>query len=67
MEYYHEIMLYIVENEPLPATELAEHFRWGSSPKRNWIIALRNWGWITPAGHIKSTEKGRNAVLAAER
>jgi len=62
MEYYHEVMLYIVENEPLPSTKLAEHFQWSGLSKRNWIIALRAWGWIIPNGYVESTEEGREAV-----
>ena len=63
MEYYHEVMLYIVENEPLASTAaFAEHFGWADSTARRWIEALRNWGWVVPKGRVRSTEKGREAV-----
>ena len=64
MEYYHEVMLHIVENEPLPSTKLVERFQWSDLAKRHWIKALRAWGWITSSGRIESTEAGREAVAA---
>lgn len=63
MEYYHEIMLYIVGNEPLTSIELAEHFQWSEFAKLNWMAALREWGWIVPRGRVESTEKGRGALV----
>jgi len=62
MGYCHEVMLYIVENEPIPSTKLAEHFQWSDLAKRHQITALRAWGWITPSGYVESTEKGRAAI-----
>ena len=62
MELNHEVMLYIVEHEPLPATKLAAHFWWSNIALGYWKKALRSWGWITPKGHLVSTEKGREAI-----
>lgn len=66
MEYYHEVMLYIVKNGPLSSTELAKRFQWSDLTRHNWIKALRSWGWITPSGHVKSTEAGQEAVSDLE-
>ena len=59
MEYYQEVLHFIIKNEPLTAVKLAEYFHWGTNVKNRYLAALRAWGWITPRGRIKSTEKGR--------
>ena len=64
MEYHQEVMRHIVTNEPLTAVKLAEYFGWGTGVKNRYLAALRAWGWITPRGRIKSTEKGRLEIEA---
>ena len=64
MEYWQEVLYYIIENEPLTAVKLAGHFSWCTGVKNRYLAALRAWGWIAPRGRIESTEKGR---LEADR
>jgi len=66
MEIQIEIMKYILENEPVASTKLAESFGYTNIVRKRWVDTLRAWGWITPSGCLCSTEDGRNAVETSE-
>lgn len=59
MEIYQAVIQFISRNEPVTAVDLAKHFQWSDTAKRQWIEALRTWSWVTTRGKLELTDKGK--------